>query len=75
MSKYPTARLRFVAEKGEVVLYCEVKMGKRFVPIAKRYSQQNWIGLEPGYTVRGSEPGTSSNTISITYSATNAAAQ
>jgi hypothetical protein len=47
------ATLRFVEENGEAVLYVE-KDHKR---IAKRYSGGNWIALEPGYTVRGAEPG------------------
>jgi hypothetical protein len=59
----PPARLRYVEENGEVVLHCEFD-GKI---IAKRYSQQNWISLEPGFVVRGSEPGGDYSSISIEY--------
>jgi hypothetical protein len=59
----PSAQLMFVEENGEPVLYCEVE-GKR---IAKRCSGQNWISLEPGYTVHGSEPGGDYNRIEIEY--------
>jgi hypothetical protein len=68
MSKPPTARMRFTVENGEPVLYCEVKGRGRFIPIAKRYSGENWISVEPGYTVRGSEPGSDYSTIEIEYS-------
>lgn len=59
----PPAQLVFVVENDDLVLYCEYD-GKR---IAKRYSQQHWISLEPGYTVRGSEPGADSSIIDIEY--------
>jgi hypothetical protein len=59
----PEAQLMFVLEDGEPVLYCEVK-GKR---IAKRYSQQHWISLEPGYSVSGTEPGGDPKSIYIAY--------
>jgi hypothetical protein len=59
----PPAKLEFVEEGGDLVLYVEID-GKR---IAKRYSGQNWIALEPGYTVRGSEPGGDYNKIEIEY--------
>jgi len=49
----PPAQLLAVVEDGEPVLYVEYH-GKR---IAKRYSQQHWISLEPGFSVSGSEPG------------------
>jgi hypothetical protein len=51
--QHPHANLLFVAENDTVVLYVEVE-GKR---IARRGSRENWTMLEPGYTVRGSEPG------------------
>ena len=51
----------------DLVLIVEVKAGLKWKPIAKRYSQQNWISLEPGYKVCGSEPGTDYNTIDIRY--------
>jgi len=60
------AQMVAVEEEGEVVLYVEVD-GKR---IAKRYSGQ---GLEPGYTVRGSEPGGDYNTVTIEYNPNTAA--
>jgi hypothetical protein len=59
----PNARMRLVEENGEVVCYVNVE-GK---PIAKRYSGQGWISLEPGYTVCGSEPGTDYNIVEIHY--------
>jgi hypothetical protein len=55
--KQPTVRLRIVEEDGVPVLYLEIKEGRRFKAIAKRYQKKNWINLEPGYTVRGGEPG------------------
>jgi hypothetical protein len=63
------AQMVAVEEEGEVVLYVEVD-GKR---IAKRYSGQGWISLEPGYTVRGSEPGGDYNTVTIEYNPNTAA--
>jgi hypothetical protein len=57
------ATLQFVEEDGVPVLYCVVD-GKR---IAKRYSGQQWISLEPGYTVRGSEPGGDYSRVSVEY--------
>ena len=57
------ASLVFVPENDDLVLYVELA-GKR---IAKRYSGENWISLEPGYTVRGSEPGADSSTLDIEY--------
>jgi hypothetical protein len=45
------------------------------VRIAKRYSGQNWVSLEPGYTVRGSEPGTDYDAIEIEYTPANAMPQ
>ena len=50
--------IEIVKEGDEPVMY--VKIGEK--QIAKRYSGQNWISLEPGYTVHGSEP-----TITIEY--------
>src|SRR5262249_27204238 len=38
MSKHLAARLRFTLEEGEPMLYCEIKEGKRYRPIAKRAS-------------------------------------
>jgi hypothetical protein len=45
--QHPEAQLRCVKENDDLVLYCDVE-GK---PIAKRYSGQNWISLEPGWRV------------------------
>jgi hypothetical protein len=56
-------QLCYVVENDEVVLYCELD-GRR---IAKRYSGGKWISLEPGYTVRGTEPGGDYNSITIEY--------
>jgi hypothetical protein len=50
-------------EDDDLVLFCEVN-GK---PIAKRYSGENWLSLEPGWTVRGGEP-VNYDTIEIEYS-------
>ena len=67
----PEFRVSFRSEgegdAQEVVLFCEVKQGRRFVPIAKRYSGQHWIALEPGFRVSGTEPGSDYKTISIEY--------
>jgi hypothetical protein len=54
-----------------MVLTVEVKREGKWVRIAKRYSGQNWINLEPGYTVRGSEPGGSYDSIEIEYTSAN----
>lgn len=54
-----------------VVLTVDVKRKGQWVRIAKRYSGQNWINLEPGYTVRGSEPGAAPNRIYIEYAPAN----
>jgi hypothetical protein len=53
----------FVEENGELVLYVE----KDFRRIAKRYSGGNWIILEPGYKVSGSEPGTDYSKLVIEF--------
>jgi len=70
-------RCNFVEENGDLVLYCEIKKTRRepFKRIARRYSGENWVSLEPGYTVRGSTPGTDYGTISIEYNATSAMVQ
>jgi hypothetical protein len=56
------AYMQIVEENGEPVLYL-IENGKR---IAKRFSGQSWINLEPGYTVRGGEPG-SYGTVTVEY--------
>jgi hypothetical protein len=58
-----TAWMGFVVEDGDVILIVECD-GKR---IAKRYSGENWISLEPGYTVRGSEPGADRSALEIEF--------
>jgi hypothetical protein len=50
-------------ENEDLVLFCEVN-GK---PIAKRHSGENWLSREPGWTVRGGEPG-DYDTIEFEYS-------
>ena len=57
------ACMKFVIENGEPVLY----MILNGVKIAKRYSGQSWINLEPGYSVRGAEPGGDYNTVTVEY--------
>jgi hypothetical protein len=70
-------RLNLTTEYGDddPVLYVELKLdGERFTPIAKRYPGQNWISLEPGWTVIGSEPGAKYGGIEIYYDGGRAAA-
>jgi RNA polymerase subunit RPABC4/transcription elongation factor Spt4 len=62
------ATLRLVEEDDDVVLVLE----KDHRRIAKRYSGGNWIVLEPGYKVFGSEPGTDYNSITIEFDASEA---
>jgi hypothetical protein len=73
--KNPPARMRFEIEgEGdgrEPVLSVDIKRRGQWVRIAKRYSGQHWISLEPGYTVRGSEPGGAPNAIYIEYTPAN----
>jgi len=57
------ATLRFVEENGDLVLYLE----KDFKKIAKRYPRGNWIVLEPGYKVCGSEPGTNYSKLVVEF--------
>jgi hypothetical protein len=64
--------LTFVVEDGEPTLYLADEDGKR---IAKRYSGQRWIALEPGYAVYGSEPGSDYGSITVEYTDTNARPQ
>jgi hypothetical protein len=61
--KTEDAAMCFVEENGGAVLYVEVD-GKR---IAKRYPGGNWIALEPGYTVHGSEPGGARGSITVEF--------
>jgi hypothetical protein len=75
MGKRPEARMQLEIEgEGdgrEPVLTVDVKRKGQWVRIAKRYSGQNWISLEPGYAVRGSEPGGAPNAIYIEYTPAN----
>jgi hypothetical protein len=63
----PEARMRLVKEDDDLILCVEVKEGRCWIRIAKRYSGQNWINLEPGYAVSGSEPGGDYNAICIEH--------
>jgi len=60
-----------------LVLYCEIKQRRRdpYKRIARRYPRENWVSLEPGYTVRGSTPGTDYKHIEIEYSPAGAEVQ
>jgi hypothetical protein len=62
--------LRIVEENDAPVMYLEAD-GKQ---IAKRYPGERWINLEPGYTVRGGEPG-DGELPSIEYDPTHASPQ
>jgi hypothetical protein len=64
------ASLVIEQEESSSVLYVELE-GKR---IAKRYPGQRWINLEPGYSVRGAEPG-DLDVLAIEYHATEARPQ
>jgi hypothetical protein len=63
--------LEAVIENGEQVLYV-VADGKR---IAKRYSGQGWVNIEPGYVVHGGEPGNYGTGIEVEYVSANAKPQ
>jgi hypothetical protein len=65
-----TVDLEFVQEPGGPVLYASVD-GKR---IARRRSGQTWTNIEPGYVVRGGEPGNYDNVV-VEYTGTNARPQ
>ncbi len=75
LSLEEAARMQFEIEgegNGEtVVLTVDVKRKGQWVRIAKRYSGQHWISLEPGYTVRGSEPGADPGALDIEYDPAN----
>jgi hypothetical protein len=59
----------------EPVLSVDIKRKGKWLRIAKRCSGQNWISLEPGFTVRGSEPGTDYDHIEVEYTSANARPQ
>jgi hypothetical protein len=63
------ARLNFVKESDDLVLYCEIKENRRkpYKRIAKRHSGQHWISIEPGWTVSGAEPGANDGRVCINY--------
>ena len=69
------ARLGMEPEGDDHILYVEVEHEGDWLRIAKRYSGGRWISLEPGFTVRGSEPGTDYDTIEIEYTPANAMPQ
>jgi hypothetical protein len=75
----PEVRMQYELEgegDGEtVVLSVDINRKGKWVRVAKRYPGQNWINLEPGYTVRGSEPGTDYGGIEIEYTPANAMPQ
>ena len=51
MREHLEARLRIITEDEGPMLYCEIKEGKHYKPIAKRPPGKYWINLEPGYAV------------------------
>jgi hypothetical protein len=59
----PEAGMEFVEENGVKVLYVWHD-GKR---IARRGPGELWTILEPGYTVRGGEPGSASDELVVEY--------
>jgi len=67
----PTGKLKCVIENGEPVLYCEFD-GRR---IARRLPGENWVSLERGCKVRGSEPGGNYKTLEVVFSPTSAEPQ
>jgi hypothetical protein len=67
MSKRLVGRLRFIIEKGERRVYCEIKDGKRWRPIAKRGSGERWTSLDPNYAVSGCEPGDNNGHLTVDY--------
>ena len=77
MARPYRAQLCCVEENNDLVMYCEIQEKRRdpFKRIARRYSGENWISLEPGWTVRGTEPGTNYNIVEIYYSPAGAKAQ
>ena len=69
------AEIEGEGDSETVILSVDVKRRGKWVRIAKRYSGQPWISLEPGYTVRGSEPGSNYGSIEIEYAPVNAMPQ
>jgi hypothetical protein len=69
------ARLNIVEENNGLVMYVEIKERRRYKRIAKRYPGKGWINLEPGYVVRGSEPGGDRNSLTIEYNPAGASVQ
>jgi hypothetical protein len=71
MPRVPSAKLEIVEENGEGVLYVEFE-GRR---IARRRGGERWVSIEPGYTVRGGEPGSESDVLEVEYDSTSAKPQ
>jgi hypothetical protein len=67
MREHLEARLRIITEVEGPMLYCEIKEGKHYKPIAKRPPGKYWINLEPGYVVSGGGAGGDYSTICIDY--------
>jgi hypothetical protein len=68
---FPECRFTFEPEACDpLVLFVEIKQHGKWSRVAKRYSGQNWIALEPGYTVRGIEPGASKCILEIEHDGT-----
>jgi len=63
-------KMHFVNEGDKVIAYVEIG-GKR---IARRGPSERWVSIEPGYTVRGCEPGNYEQ-LEIEYSPINARPQ
>jgi hypothetical protein len=71
MPRTPSARMEIIEEDGVGVLYIEVD-GKR---IARRRGGELWTIIEPGYTVRGCDPGFESDILEVEYDPTKAKPQ
>jgi hypothetical protein len=63
MEKSSQVQLVCVFEGERTVWYCELD-GRR---IARRYVGERWVSLEPGFTVRGSEPGNYHEKLTVEY--------
>jgi hypothetical protein len=67
------ARLRLwpADDDNDLVLFVEIiQQDGQWLRVAKRHGGQTWIALEPGYTVRGIEPGASKRIIEIEHDGT-----
>src|SRR5436189_6348425 len=63
MEKASQVQLVAVWEDERTVWYCEFE-GKR---IARRCVGERWVSLEPGFTVRGQEPGNYHDKLTVEY--------